>query len=168
MAPLFSTFQRNRQQRARRITTYLHVPISIHHLTFHCRAREPIFWHPFKGSAVRGAFAGVLRRTFCPEGRDASVRGDSEKLHASVCPVCQLPAMPQEEDAGGDLRWPYAVRPSIDKRARYAADDPFAFTVTLFGEYLGYLPYLALGAEGMGAGGIGRKEIQHMAQQREH
>ena len=36
--------------------------------------------------------------------------------------------------------------------------QPFAFTVTLFGDRLAYLPYLALGAEGMGANGIGRKD----------
>ena len=136
----------------------LNSPLTIHHLTFHCRAQEPILWHPFKGSAVRGAFAGVLRRTFCPEGRDASHSQENDKLHASVCPVCQLLAMPQEEDAGGDLRRPYAVRPPLDNRTRYAAGTPFAFTVVLFGDYLDYLPYLALGAEGMGTGGIGRKD----------
>lgn len=145
-------------ERALKVRPQPQIPLSVHHLTFHCRAREPILWHPFKGSAVRGAFAGVLRRTFCPEGRDASGRGEADKLHASVCPVCQLLAMPQEEEADGDLRRPYAVRPPLDRRTRYAAGEPFAFTVTLFGEQLGYLPYLALGAEGMGAGGIGRKE----------
>ena len=137
---------------------HLHVPLTVHHLTFHCRAQEPILWHPFKGSAVRGAFAGVLRRTFCPEGRDSSHGGNADRLHASVCPVCQLLSMPKEEDADGDLRRPYAVRPPLDNRIRYAAGEPFAFTVTLFGDHLGYLPYLALGAEGMGSGGIGRKD----------
>jgi len=82
-----------KQLSAFRMTTYIHIPLSVHHLTFHCRAREPILWRPFKGSAARGAFAGVLRHTFCPQGRDASRRGDTDKLHASVCPVCQLPAI---------------------------------------------------------------------------
>ena len=140
------------------MTLQLHVPLTIHHLTFHCRAQEPILWHSFKGSAVRGAFADVLRRTFCPQGPGASGREDADSLHAAVCPVCQLLAMPQEEDADGDLRRPYAVRPPLDKRTRYAADQPFAFTVTLFGGHLDYLPYLALGAEGMGTSGIGRKD----------
>ena len=137
---------------------HLHVPLTVHHLTFHCHAQEPILWHPFKGSAVRGAFAGVLRRTFCPQGRDPSHSQEADKLHASVCPVCQLLSMPQEEDADGDLRRPYAVRPPLDNHTRYAAGEPFAFTVTLFGDHLDYLPYLALGAEGMGTGGIGRKD----------
>lgn len=140
------------------MTPQLQVPLTVHHLTFHCRAQEPILWHAFKGSAVRGAFAGVLRRSFCPEGRDSARGGDAEKVHAAVCPVCQLLSMPQEEDADGDLRRPYAVRPPLDDRTRYAAGEPFAFTVTLFGDNLSYLPYLALGAEGMGTGGIGRKD----------
>lgn len=145
-------------RKERRMTSHLHVPLTVHHLTFHCRAQEPITWHPFKGSAVRGAFAGVLQRTFCPERRDASHSREAGKVHAAVCPVCQLLSMPQDEEADGDLRRPYAIRPPLDNRARYAAGEPFAFTVTLFGDHLGYLPYLALGAEGMGTGGIGRKD----------
>ena len=139
------------------MAVYLYVPLSVHHLTFHCRARDPILWHPFKGSAVRGAFADVLRRTFCPQRAGTSGKEDADSLHAAVCPVCQLLSMPQEEDADGDLRRPYAVRPPLDTRTRYAAGEPFAFAVTVFGDQLGYLPYLALGAEGMGTGGIGRK-----------
>ena len=95
----------------------LHAPLTVHHLTFHCRAREPILRHPFKGSAVRGACADVLRRTFCPQGPGAAGTEDADSLHAAVCPVCpvcQLLAMPQEEDAGGDLRRPYAVRLRAD------------------------------------------------------
>ena len=146
------------ERKERRMTSHPHIPLTVHHLTFHCRAQEPVLWHPFKGSAVRGAFAGVLRRTFCPERRDPSHNHEDGILHASVCPVCQLLSMPQDEDAGGDLRRPYAIRPPLDNRARYAAGEPFAFTVTLFGDHLNYLPYLALGAEGMGTGGIGRKD----------
>ena len=146
------------ERKERRMTSHLHIPLTVHHLTFHCRAQEPVLWRPFKGSAVRGAFAGVLRRTFCPERRDASHNQEAGILHASVCPVCQLLSMPQDEDAGGDLRRPYAIRPPLDHQPRYAAGDPFAFTVTLFGDHLNYLPYLALGAEGMGTGGIGRKD----------
>ena len=146
------------ERKKRRMIPHPHIPLTVHHLTFHCRAQEPIIWHPFKGSAVRGAFAGVLHRTFCPERRDASHSQEADTLHASVCPVCQLLAMPQDEEAGGDLRRPYAIRPPLDNRARYAAGEPFSFTVTLFGDRLSYLPYLALGAEGMGTGGIGRKD----------
>ena len=50
-----------------------------------------------------------------------------------------------------------SARP-LDRRGRYGAGEPFAFTVILFGDCLDYLPYLALGAEGMAAGGIGRKD----------
>ena len=140
----------------------LEVPLTIHHLTFHCRAEEPILWSPFKGSAVRGAFAGVLRHTFCPEwrGTDKQTSIATARLHTQVCPVCQLLAKPKEEEFSGDLRRPYAIRPPLDTRTRYEAGDPFAFTVTLFGNYLDYLPYLALGVEGMGSAGIGSKNGQ--------
>ena len=38
---------------------HLHIPLTVHHLTFHCRSQEPILWHLFK-AARRGARSLVL------------------------------------------------------------------------------------------------------------
>ena len=100
------------QRKERCINPHLHVPLTVHHLTFHCRAQEPILWHPFKGSAVRGAFAGVLRRTFCPEG----ARFFSRRERGQTARV-SLPRLPAVVDAAGGgmptatCADPYAVRP---------------------------------------------------------
>lgn len=134
-------------------TSRLVIPLTAHHLRFTCRAMEPILWHPFKGSAVRGAFVGVLRRTFCPEWRAA----ETDALHVQLCPVCQLLAAPNDEETPGDVRRPYAIRPPLDEDLRYEPGREFSFTITLFGESLIYLPYLVLTAGGMGATGMGRK-----------
>ncbi|HRJ42876.1 MAG TPA: hypothetical protein PL105_13405, partial [Caldilineaceae bacterium] len=131
----------------------LSIPLTAHHLRFSCRAVQPILWHPFKGSALRGAFVGVLRRTFCPEWR----AGETDPIHVQLCPVCQLLAAPNDEETPGDVRRPYAIRPPLDEDLRYELGREFSFTITLFGESLLYLPYLVLTAGGMGATGIGRK-----------
>jgi len=135
-------------------TNSLSIPLTAHPLRFTCRAVEPILWHPFKGSALRGAFAGVLRRTFCPEWRAT----ETDALHVQLCPVCQMLAAPKEEETPGDVRRPYAIRPPLDEELRYEAGRTFSFTITLFGESLLYLPYLVLTAGGMGATGVGRKD----------
>lgn len=131
----------------------LSIPLIAHHLRFTCRAVEPMLWHPFKGSAVRGAFVGVLRRTFCPEWKAA----ETDPIHVQLCPVCQLLAAPNDEDTPGDVRRPYAIRPPLDADLGYEPGREFSFTITLFGESLLYLPYLVLTAGGMGATGMGRK-----------
>lgn len=132
----------------------LSIPLTAHHLRFTCRAMEPILWHPFKGSAVRGAFVGVLRRTFCPEWKAT----ETDALHVQLCPVCQMLAAPNDEETAGDVRRPYAIRPPLDADTHYEPGRSFSFTITLFGESLHYLPYLVLTAGGMGATGIGRKD----------
>lgn len=131
----------------------LAIPLTAHHLRFTCRAVEAILWHPFKGSALRGAFVGVLRRTFCPEWRAA----ETDALHVQLCPVCQMLAAPNDEETLGDVRRAYAIRPPLDEELVYAPGRAFDFTITLFGESLLYLPYLVLTAGGMGATGMGRK-----------
>ncbi|MFZ1756323.1 MAG: CRISPR system precrRNA processing endoribonuclease RAMP protein Cas6 [Caldilineaceae bacterium] len=136
------------------MTNSLSIPLTAHHLRFTCRAVEPILWHPFKGSAVRGAFVGVLRRTFCPEWKAA----ETDVIHVQLCPVCQLLAAPNDEETPGDVRRPYAIRPPLDTDLRYEPGREFSFTITLFGESLLYLPYLVLTAGGMGATGMGRKD----------
>lgn len=133
--------------------TILSIPLTAHHLRFTCRAVESILWHPFKGSALRGAFVGVLRRTFCPEWKAT----ETDPLHVQLCPVCQMLAAPNDEETPGDVRRPYAIRPPLDEELVYLPGREFCFTITLFGESLLYLPYLVLTAAGMGTTGIGRK-----------
>ncbi len=129
------------------------IPLTAHHLRFTVRAETPIVFHDFKGSALRGAFVGVLRRTFCPEWKAA----ETDAIHVQLCPVCQMLAAPNDEETPGDVRRPYAIRPPLDEELVYLPGREFCFTITLFGESLLYLPYLVLSAGGMGSTGVGRK-----------
>jgi len=140
-------------------TSTLDIPLSAHHLRFTVRAQTPIVFNDFKGSALRGAFVSVMRRTFCPEWR----ADKTDPLHRSLCPVCQLLTLENDDLADpagrpGDVRRPYAIQPPPGDQTHYAPGDTFCFGLTLFGDTLTYLPYLVLTAGGMGDNGVGKKD----------
>ena len=131
----------------------LAIPLTAHHIRVTVQVTTPLLFHDFKGSALRGAFVSVLRRTFCPEWR--AERTDAQ--HRALCPICQLLALENDESIAGDVRRPYALTPPPGGQNRYAPGETFAFGLTLFGSALNYLPYLILALGGMGEVGLGQK-----------
>lgn len=131
----------------------LTIPLTAHHIRVTVQVTTPMHFNDFKGSALRGAMVTVMRRTFCPEWR--AERTDT--LHRTLCPVCQLLALENDERIPGDVRRPYALIPPPDGQHSYAPGESFAFGLTLFGHSLHFLPYLILTLGGMGEVGIGRK-----------
>ena len=131
----------------------LAIPLTAHHIRVTVQVTTPLLFHDFKGSALRGAFVSVLRRTFCPEWR--AERTDAQ--HRALCPICQLLALENDESIAGDVRRPYALTPPPDGQNSYAPGETFAFGLTLFGSALNYLPYLILALGGMGEVGLGQK-----------
>lgn len=133
------------------------IPLTAHHLRFTVRAETPIWFHPFRGSALRGALADQLRRSFCPESRT----GQDDPFHKAFCPVCQLLSWEGDEGVAGDVRRPYALVPQAVNGQRspsvVAPGECFRFGLTLFGERLGYLPYLILAVRAMGEAGVGQR-----------
>lgn len=129
-----------------------HVDLAVHSILFTAEVQTPIHFGDFKGSALRGAFANVLRRTFCPEWRAEQ----TDPFHRSLCPICQLLTVENEAETAGDIRRPYAVQPPLGSQNHFAAGDRFQFGMTLFGNNLHYLPYLILAAGGVGKMGVGK------------
>ncbi|MCC9077510.1 CRISPR system precrRNA processing endoribonuclease RAMP protein Cas6 [Litorilinea aerophila] len=130
------------------------IPLTVHRLRFTVRAETPIVFNEFKGSALRGAFATTLRRHFCPEWRAEG----TDPLHRSLCPVCQILSLEQDDSPSGDVRRPYVIEPPLDATTRYAPGERFHFTLLLLGDNLLYLPYLVLAVKAMGEqGGVGRR-----------
>lgn len=130
------------------------VPLTAHQLRFTVRAETDIHFSAFKGSALRGALAGVLQRQYCPEWRNEK----SDSLHRQLCPICQLLSWEQEDIEGGDLRRPYVLIPPMDQQTTYAAGEQFTFSLTLFGARQHLLPYLVLGITAMGNSGVGQPD----------
>lgn len=140
------------------------VDLLVHQMRFTAQVQTPIHFGDFKGSALRGAFANVLRQTFCPECRSE----ETDPFHRSLCPICQLLTAEQEAEQAGDIRRPYAVQPPLGSQNYFARGERFHFGITLFGDNLHYLPYLILSAGGVGKMGIGRKGAGDEASQIEN
>ncbi|MFN8492758.1 MAG: CRISPR system precrRNA processing endoribonuclease RAMP protein Cas6 [Caldilineaceae bacterium] len=134
-------------------TPQLIIPLTAHHIRFTVRAVTPIVFGEFKGSALRGALAGVLRRTFCPEWRAEQ----TDPLHQALCPICQLLTWEGDEETSGDVRRPYALEPPLDAQNEFRPGETFHFGFTLYGDKLAYLPYLILGVGGVGETGVGQR-----------
>lgn len=132
-------------------STLASIPLTAHHLRFTVTAETTICFHDFKGSALRGAMAGYLKRTYCPEWRAAK----TDPLHQALCPVCQLLSYELTPEEGGDIRRPFALLPPLTAQNRFAPGESFSFGLTLFGNQLAYLPYLVLAVRATGEDGVG-------------
>lgn len=129
-----------------------HISLVAHQLRFTVRAETDIHFASFKGSALRGALADVLRQQYCPEWRNV----ETDALHRQLCPICQLLSWEQEDVVGGDLRRPYMLTPPVDRQRTYTKGETFTFGLTLFGTHQSLLPYFVLGVTAMGNIGVGR------------
>jgi len=135
------------------IDQQLNIPLVAHHIRFTGRAVTPIAFHEFKGSALRGAFATVLRRTFCPQ---SSRDPETEQYHQMLCPICRLLSWDGDEETAGDLRRAYAIEPPLEEQTVFPSGATFTFGAALYGEGWSLFPYVALAAGGMGEFGVGR------------
>lgn len=120
------------------------------HLRFQARARTTIKLGEYQGAErLRDALAQVMLRAVCPETQRAE-RPSPE--HAAVCPACWLLAAQTDP---GAVRRVYSLagpQPPLDT---LAPNQPFQFTITLFGEGFRFLPYFVLAASAMGDTGVG-------------
>lgn len=126
------------------------VNLTFTHLRFHAIAVASIKLGEYQGGErLRDALAQVMLRTICPETRRAQ---KPSVEHAAVCPACWLLAADVDP---GAVRRAYSLagpQPPVDT---LAPNQPFQFTITLFGEGFRFLPYFVLAASAMGDIGVG-------------
>ena len=127
---------------------------TIHHLRFTVEATTPIKMGEYKGSALRGAWAGYMRQAYC--GAPPAARSDP--MHQAMCPVCYLTS----RETGSEGRRPYALQPPLSRQERYEPGERLQFGFTLFGNAHTLFPYVLLAVREVGESyGIGSwlKEI---------
>jgi hypothetical protein len=144
----------------------MNLNLQLTHLRFDCTAVTPIkLGGHYAGNSLRNALSNTMRRATCPE---AGRRGDPTPEHAATCPACWLLAA--NLDPGTIVR-AYAIVPPIPGKFDLEPGEPFAFTLTLFGEGFRYLPYFVLSIaemgqrEGLGPGrreGLGRFRLDRI------
>lgn len=124
---------------------------------FHSVLRDDALLPPYKGSTFRGAFGGALKKVVCAvREKDCAVC-----LLATRClyaKTFETRGRPQSDKATrlAAPPHPYVIEPPLNRQTRFAAGDPFDFTLLLFGEANDYLPYFVYAFESMGEGGIGK------------
>ncbi len=127
-----------------------HLRLRIHLLTFEVRTTTRMVLPPFKGSALRGAWKGVLTRAYCTAPPAERARPD----HADTCPACYL----TERENDPEARKPYALRPPLTRETDFPAGARLTFGLTLFGPAWLLLPYVLSAIKAMGeVHGLGRR-----------
>jgi len=125
-------------------------PLTFTHLRFQARACTPVRLGQYQGAErLRDALAQVMLRAVCPETRRTEKPSPE---HAAVCPACGLLASQTDPVA---VRRVYSLagpQPPLDV---LAPNQPFQFTITLFGDGFRFLPYFVLAASTMGDTGVG-------------
>lgn len=129
--------------------------LEAHVLRFECEALTEIVVPPFKGSMIRGALFGSLRRDFCLDQQDHTCADCGVR---QACPVCSLLATADEDSPRGiEVARPCTVEPPLEGRTIYGPGDRFSFGVTLFGDAADLLPYVIIGVWRMGETGVGNR-----------
>lgn len=125
-------------------------PLTFTHLRFQARAGTPIRLGQYQSAErLRDALAQVMLRAVCPETQ-RSEKPSPE--HAAVCPACWLLAAQTDPNTVRRVYTLAGPQPPLDT---LAPDQPFQFTITLFGDGFRFLPYFVLAASAMGDTGVG-------------
>jgi len=123
------------------------------HFRFEVEAITPLTFHPYTGSALRGALVSALQEHFCPDSRS-----ETDPAHQAVCPACWLLSHESEK---GDSRRPYAIEPLLTgnqaEAVHFEPGQRFQFGLSLFGQAVQLFPYLVLAVPQMGRQGVGLK-----------
>lgn len=123
---------------------------------FKCTLLDNAILPPFKGSTFRGAFGSALKRVVCA-------------VREKECAVCLLagrcvyartfevnPVAPDAKARTAAIPHPYVIEPPLSTETRFQAGQAFDFSLLLFGDANGYLPYFIYAFEAMGETGIGK------------
>ncbi len=123
--------------------------LQIHLLTFEIRTTTRMVLPPFKGSALRGAWKGMLTQAYCP----ALPQERAQPGHTDTCPACYL----TERERDAEARKPYALRPPLTRETDFPPGATLTWGLVLFGPAWLLLPYVLSAVKAMGeTRGLGR------------
>jgi hypothetical protein len=137
------------------IDTACHFHLGVFRFTL--RAETEAHLPQYKGSALRGAFGGTLKRVVC-------IRRDLDCEACLVRPSCIythiFETIPPEGIAAFHGQkyapHPYVLEPPLEEKQRYAPGEPLKFGLTLIGRANDYLPYVIFAFDQAGRRGLGQ------------
>lgn len=118
------------------------------------QARLPVY----KGTTLRGGFGFTFRKLVCYQPH---VPRCNACLLRFSCPYPQLfeTFVPPDAEVLRNLTRapiPLIIEPPLERRQTYAAGDPLTFHVTLIGDAVRYLSYVAVAFQELGHKGLGK------------
>ncbi len=126
-------------------------------LSFNCVVTSNMVLPRNKGSMLRGAFFGSLRRDFC---LNKTVSSCLTCPAAEICPVSRLAAtVDKENPRGEEIVRPFALEPIVSDATQLGQGELFSFSITLLGKTLTLFPYTVLAVQRMGEIGMGNREV---------
>lgn len=122
-------------------------------LRIQLEAQEQIALDEYKGSALRGALYGGLRR-YCANPTAASCAACPLN---QVCPVSLLAAtLDPAPTRGQDIPRPYVINPPLDGATCYEPGWQMCFDLVLFSRAKEWLPYIVLALTQLAQDGLGQ------------
>jgi CRISPR-associated endoribonuclease Cas6 len=126
---------------------------------FHLHPREKIYLPYYKGSALRGGFGNIFKRTVCINyERECNKCVLQEKCVYSYIFETPLPQKLKEKSKFKMQRppHPYVFEPPFVAQIEYAPGEELIFNLILIGHGIEYLPYFIFIFEELGKRGIGK------------
>ena len=126
---------------------------------FYLQPLEKIYLPRYKGSALRGGFGNIFKKTVCMN----SVWECNKCLLQEKCVYSYIFETPLPQNLLEKSKFklkrpphPYVLEPPISSKIEYNHDDELAFNLILIGRGIEYLPYFVFVFEELGKKGLGK------------
>jgi len=134
---------------------------------FTLEALDPLHLPVYKGSALRGGFGHVFKRTVCVQPQ---VPRCDACLLAGTCAYAYL--FETRPPPGSDVLrthqavpQPFVIQPPLDRRTGIPAGEHLEFGLVLVGHAVGYLPYFLVVFRELGEVGLGHRRGKYALQE---
>lgn len=126
---------------------------------FYLKPLEPIILPNYKGSALRGGFGSIFKKTVCINFHKEC---DSCVLR-NKCAYAYIFETPFPQNLIDKTKFkmaypphPYIIEPPFNSQLKFNPDDEFTFNLILIGKGIEYFPYFIFVFEELGKHGLGK------------
>jgi hypothetical protein len=132
--------------------------LSLSVFRFTLEAIERLWLPPYKGSALRGGFGHVFKRTICVQPQVTECEGCLLTGSCAYAYLFETRPPPDSEvlRTHRAVPRPFVIEPPLDRRQEYAPGERMAFGLVLVGRAADYLPHFLVVFRELGEAGLGR------------
>lgn len=135
----------------------MNLQIDFKFFTLNIHVIDKLLLPPYKGSALRGAFGGVLKKISCTIKKYKC----SECLLRESCVYCYVFETPPPRNSMVMRKYPsaphpFVIEPPVDQKTKYMRGEELEFGLILMGKAMDFLPYFIYAFDELGKIGIGK------------